>query len=349
MSETQPSGRSTVRGVLIGLLGLLFCVSGDAFSALGGENLQRFAFAPGALGAIFGGLLLVGYAAVKFGVAARRSGRDGATKEFRRARASAGSVKWPIASLAVSGVFYLPLLAAATQRVGSFATVIAVAFCGPLGVAVWGALRGKRYTAVVWPVLASAGLWTMSLQEEAHADWLGYAFAGVAAICFAVNVNAVEKLEDRGAETIGLALAGLLTIAGAACWLFVGGLGWFQAGVIVPAILTGLLTACVAPLLEARSVGYLGKEKFGVLASAEPIMSLPVGLALLGEIPGWLVAIGMTFVAAAIVGNTAELDRALVRRGNAGAAALLIATLKPAADRNRRARLTGTADRSGGA
>ncbi|WP_433472467.1 EamA family transporter [Spirillospora sp. CA-142024] len=314
MSKVRLPGHSTLRGVAIGLLGLLFCVAGDAFSALGAEDEKQFPFAPGALGAIFGGLFLAGYATLRFGLAVRSSRRNGAAaEEFRRVRASAGSVRWPIVCLGVSGIFYLPLLVASTQRVGSFATVIAVAFCGPLSVAMWGAFRKARYTAVAWPVLAAVGLWVMSLQEEAHADMLGYAFAAAAAVCFAVNVSAVEKLEDRGAETIGLALAGLLTIPGAAVWLIAGGLDWFQPRVIMLAVLTGLFTACVAPVLEARSIGYLGKEKFGVLSSGEPIMSLPVGLLLLGEVPGWFVAAGVLIIVVAIVGNTAELDRPLVR------------------------------------
>ncbi|SNR48957.1 EamA-like transporter family protein [Actinomadura mexicana] len=78
-------------------------------------------------------------------------------------------------------------------------------------------------------------------------------------------------------------------------------------------MLTGLFTACVAPVLEARAIGHLGKEKFGVLSSGEPIMSLPVGLLLLGEVPGWFVAAGVLIIVVAIVANTAELDRPLLR------------------------------------
>lgn len=312
-SEVQSPGRSTLRGVVIGLLGLLVCVAGDAFSALGAEDEEQFPFAPGALGAIFGGLFLAGYAAVRF-VLAVRSSRHDAAEEWRRTRASARSVRWPIVALGVSGALYLPLLVAASQRMDNgFATVIAVAFCGPLALAVWGALRGTRYAAAVWPVMAGAGLWIMSLQEDVHADGLGYALAAAAAVCFAVNVSALEKLEDRGAETIGLALAGLLTIPGAACWLVVGGLDWLQPRIVLLAMVTGLLTACVAPVLEARAIGYLGKEKFGVLASGEPIMGLPVGLLLLGEVPGWFVVAGVLVLAVAIAGNTAELDRPLMR------------------------------------
>lgn len=314
MSKVRLVGHDKFRGAGVGLLGLLFCVAGDAFSALGAEDQEQFPFAPGALGAIFGGLFLAGYAVVRFGLTVRSSKDNSAAKELERVRASAKSVRWPIVCLGVSGVFYLPLLVGATQRVGSFATVIAIAFCGPLGVAVWGMLRKARYLAVAWPVLAGTGLWIMSLQEESHADWLGYAFAAAAAVCFAVNVSAVEKLEHRGAETIGLALAGLLTIPGAACWLIAGGLDWFQPRILLLATLTGLFTACVAPVLEARAIGHLGKEKFGVLSSGEPIMSLPVGLLLLGEVPGWFVAVGVLMIAVAIVANTAELDRPLLRR-----------------------------------
>ncbi|WP_207943200.1 EamA family transporter [Actinomadura sp. KC345] len=309
-------GNSTLRGVAIGLLGLLFCVAGDAFSALGAEDEKQFPFASGALGAIFGGPFLAGYAAFRFGLEVRSSRTGGAAAGvFRRERASARSARWPIGCVAVANVFYLPLLVAATQRVDSFATVIAIAFCGPLLVAVWGAMRESRYAAVLWPVLAGAGLWIMSLQEEAHTDWLGYAFAAAAAACFAVNISAMEKLEERGAETVGLALAGLLTIPGAAGWLvFSGGLEWFQPRIIALAVLTGLVTVAVAPVLEARAIGYLGKEKFGVLAAGEPIMGLPVGLLLLGEVPGWFVATGVVILAVAIAANTAELDRPLVRR-----------------------------------
>ncbi|WP_338739925.1 hypothetical protein [Actinomadura luteofluorescens] len=314
MSKVRLIGRKTFLGVGVGLLGLLFCVTGDAFSALGAEDQERFPFAPGALGAIFGGVFLAGYAAVLFARDVRSSEDNSVAKEFQRARASAKSVRWPIVCLGISGIFYLPLLVAATQRISSFPTVIAIAFCGPLAVAVWGAVREARFLAAFWPVLAGAGLWIMSLQEESHADLLGYAFAAAAAICFAVNVSAVEKLEDRGAETIGLALAGLLTIPGAACWLVAGGLDWFQPRILLLATLTGLFTACVAPVLEARSIGFLGKEKFGVLAAGEPIMSLPVGLLLLGEVPGWFVAVGMAAIVVAIVANTVELDRLLLRR-----------------------------------
>ncbi|MES9605143.1 hypothetical protein [Actinomadura sp. NPDC000929] len=316
MSKVRLPGNGTLRGVVIGLLGLLFCVAGDAFSALGAEDEKQFPFAPGALGAIFGGLFLAGYAALRFGLEVRPFRTNGAVAEvFRRERASARSARWPIGCVAVANVFYLPLLVAATQRVGSFATVIAIAFCGPLLVAVWGSVRESRYAAVLWPVLAGAGLWIMSLQEEAHTDWLGYAFAAAAAACFAVNISAMEKLEERGAETVGLALAGLLTIPGAASWLVIsGGLEWFQPHIIGLAVLTGLLTVAVAPVLEARAIGYLGKEKFGVLAAGEPIMGLPVGLLLLGEVPGWFVATGVVILAVAIAANTTELDRPLVRR-----------------------------------
>ncbi|MFD0540446.1 hypothetical protein ACFQY7_48255 [Actinomadura luteofluorescens] len=43
-------------------------------------------------------------------------------------------------------------------------------------------------------------------------------------------------------------------------------------------------------------------------------MSLPVGLLLLGEVPGWFVAVGMAAIVVAIVANTVELDRLLLRR-----------------------------------
>jgi inner membrane transporter RhtA len=178
-------------------------------------------------------------------------------------------------------------------------TVVAIEFLGPLGIA---AARAHRRAALVWPVLALAGVLALTSPWSGAIDLAGVGFALAAAAGWAVYLVLTQRI---GAEVAGL---GPLAIS-----MTVGALVTAPLAVapvlrgLTPAVaLAGVGLAVLTPLLpyalELMALRRMTLTAFGTLMALEPAIATGLGLVLLAQSPTGLQALGVALVVAAGIG-----------------------------------------------
>ncbi|MCX5043204.1 EamA family transporter [Aldersonia sp. NBC_00410] len=219
-------------------------------------------------------------------------------RDFRRADLLAcvalGIVTAGLTLLFMAAIARLPL-----------GTASALEFLGPLGVAVFHA--GSR-RALIWPVLAGAGVVLMTEPWQGGTDLVGVGFALGAAACWAAYILLTER--------VGAAVSGF---GGLAVSMPVAGIvGTLVAGPAVLPLLTwqlllaGLALAILLPVvpfaLEMVALRRVSTATFGTLMSLEPAIAMLIGLVVLQQVPWLGGAFGMVLVVAAGIG-AARADR----------------------------------------
>lgn len=178
-------------------------------------------------------------------------------------------------------------------------TVVAIEFLGPLGIA---AARAHRRAALVWPVLALAGVLALTSPWAGGIDLAGVGFALAAAAGWAAYLVLTQRI---GTEVAGL---GPLAIS-----MTVGALVTAPLAVapvlrgLTPAVaLAGVGLAVLTPLLpyalELMALRRMTLTAFGTLMALEPGIATGLGLVLLGQSPTALQALGVLLVVAAGIG-----------------------------------------------
>ncbi len=217
------------------------------------------------------------------------------------------------------------LFSAATDRI-PLGTVVAVEFCGPLGVAAWGA-RGGGARRALWPALALAGVLLITRPwgidgTQARSVWLGLGAAALAAAGWAGYIVLTAHV---GRSTQGL---GGLAVAVAASAVALTPLGALEAWdglqgedgarrALASVVLAALLVPLSAYALEMTALRHLDQGVFGVWMALEPAIGTVAGLALLGQhvapaqLPGVLlvVAAGVGAARAAVEGTYRAVDQ----------------------------------------
>lgn len=177
---------------------------------------------------------------------------------------------------------------------------VALEFCGPLAVA---ALGARRWRALVWPLLAAAGIGLL-VWGDAHvaggADPVGIAFALLAAAGWGIYIVMMKKVGHAfpGLQglTVSLAVAALLSLpfaaAEAGTLAFPGMQVAYAAGLAV-------LVPLVPYVLELIALRRLPAATFGVLMSLEPAIGATAGWVLLaqGMSPGQMLGTGLVVAA----------------------------------------------------
>ncbi len=178
-------------------------------------------------------------------------------------------------------------------------TVVAIEFLGPLGVAV---ARAHRRAALVWPVLALAGVLALTSPWAGAIDLTGVGLALAAAAGWAVYLVLTQRI---GTEVAGL---GPLAIS-----MTVGALVTAPLAVapvlrgLTPAVaLAGIGLAVLTPLLpyalELMALRRMTLTAFGTLMALEPGIGTALGLVLLAQSPTAVQALGVALVVAAGIG-----------------------------------------------
>jgi inner membrane transporter RhtA len=178
-------------------------------------------------------------------------------------------------------------------------TAVAIEFLGPLGVA---AVRAHRRSALVWPVLALAGVLALTSPWAGAIDLAGVGFALAAAAGWAGYLVLTQR--------IGAAVAGLGPLAVS---MTVGAL--VTAPLTVRPVLAGLtplvalagvglavLTPLLPYVLELVALRRMTLTAFGTLMALEPGIATVLGLVLLAQAPSALQAVGVLLVVAAGIG-----------------------------------------------
>ncbi len=178
-------------------------------------------------------------------------------------------------------------------------TAVAIEFLGPLGVA---AARAHRPSALVWPLLALAGVVTLTEPWAGAIDLAGVGFALAAAAGWAAYLVLTQWI---GAEVEGLAPLALSMAVGALVTAPLAA-GPVLAGLTPAVALAGIGLAALSPLLpyvlELAALRRMTLTAFGTLMALEPAIATALGLVLLAQAPSPVQAGGVLLVVAAGVG-----------------------------------------------
>lgn len=178
---------------------------------------------------------------------------------------------------------------------------VTIEFLGPLSVAVFGS---RRKLDLVWAALAAVGVFLLS-DAQGGVGLAGVAFALLAAVMWAGYILLGSKLGSRTTGGNGLALG---MAAGA---LFAMPFGVTGAGtallrpeVLGAGVVVALMSSVIPYSLELEALRRIPPRVFGVLMSLEPAVAALAGLAVLGEMLGWVQWLAIVCVVVASVGAT---------------------------------------------
>lgn len=176
---------------------------------------------------------------------------------------------------------------------------VAIAFAGPLGVAVLGSRRTQDF---LWVLAAGGGILLLSPFTNASLDPVGIILAMLEAVlwaCYILLSGRISRvLDGNTALTLSMGVAALvalpLGISGAAQVVT-------SPALIVLGLLVALLSSAIPFSLEFQALKTMPPRAFGLLVSLEPVMAALMGFVILHEMLGLREIIGVGLVTAAAV------------------------------------------------
>ena len=189
---------------------------------------------------------------------------------------------------------------AAFERI-PLGVAVTIEFLGPLSVALFGS---RRKLDVVWALLAGTGVLLLA-RTEGGLDWVGVAFALLAAVLWASYILVSAKLGEHTSGGSGLAL-GMAFGAVVALPFGVAGAGTtlLDPAVLAVGLLVALMSSVVPYSLELEALRRIPPRVFGVLMSLGPAIAAVAGLVVLGEALGTAQWVAVGCVVLASVGAT---------------------------------------------
>ena len=177
--------------------------------------------------------------------------------------------------------------------------VTALAFIGPLAVAVW---TSRQASDILWIVLAAAGVVLLSPGVGQSVEALGVAFALLAGAFWGTYIVTSARVGQAFESGHGLALA--MTV-GAVVMLPVGvvsgGSALLRPELLAVGLAVALLSTALPYSLELEALRRLPAGTVGVLMSMQPAVAVVVGLVALdqGLTATELLAVGLIVIASA--------------------------------------------------
>jgi inner membrane transporter RhtA len=177
--------------------------------------------------------------------------------------------------------------------------VTALAFIGPLAVAVW---TSRQASDILWIVLAAAGVVLLSPGVGQSVEALGVAFALLAGAFWGTYIVTSARVGQAFEGGHGLALA--MTV-GAVIMLPVGvvsgGSALLRPELLAVGLAVALLSTALPYSLELEALRRLPAGTVGVLMSMQPAVAVVVGLVALdqGLTATELLAVGLIVIASA--------------------------------------------------
>ncbi len=176
---------------------------------------------------------------------------------------------------------------------------VAIAFTGPLGLAVLGS---RRPLDLVWVVLAAVGVLLLSPISNVKLDALGMLLAGLSALSWAIYILLTRRISRRINTQTALTLSMLVAALTALPFGLNGALHVLATPALIGlSLLVALLSSAVPFGLEFQALKSLSPRAFGLLVSLEPVVAAAIGFVMLGEAldPRSLIGIGLVTIAAA--------------------------------------------------
>ncbi|MGO2860948.1 MAG: EamA family transporter [Brevibacterium sp.] len=218
------------------------------------------------------------------------------------ARPDLRSLRWRhLPSLLVLGIatgFMTTFFLGAVERI-PLGTAVAIEFLGPLTVAAFASSNRK---ALIWPLLAFAGVVMLSEPWLGTIDYLGVGFALAAGACWGLYTVFTQRIGDRFSGITGLSLtipiAAIATLPVGLPHVIGGHLTWW---VLALAVGVALITPVIAFGLEMLALRRMHHTAFGTLLSIEPAFGVLIGLLVLAQMPTivQLIGIGLVIIAGA--------------------------------------------------
>ena len=177
--------------------------------------------------------------------------------------------------------------------------VTALAFTGPLAIAVW---SSRKAGDIVWVVLAAAGVVLLSPGVGQSVETLGLVFALIGGAFWAAYVLTSEKVGQAFEGGHGLALAMMIgAVVMLAPGVAAGGTALLRPEVLAVGIVVALLSTALPYSLELEALRRVPSGTYGVLLSLQPATAVVVGFIGLNQdlTPTELAAVGLIVVASA--------------------------------------------------
>jgi inner membrane transporter RhtA len=176
---------------------------------------------------------------------------------------------------------------------------VAIAFSGPLSVAVLGS---RRLIDLLWVALAAAGILLLSPITDVTLDPVGMLLALMSALTWAIYILLTKRVNQIVPGSATLALAMCVPALFSLPFGISGAANLFNnPSLIVLALLVALLSSAIPFWLEFRALKSLSPRVFGLLVSLEPVVALIIGFVILHEALGLREMIGIALVTIAAI------------------------------------------------
>ncbi len=270
--------------------------AGPALLVVGAATSQEVgaAFAVG----LFGALGVGGATFARFAVAGAVLGiavRPRVRRLTRRAWGAAATLAISLAAMNLS--FY-----EAISRI-PLGIAVTIEVLGPLVLSV---ALSRRRIAWVWALLAFSGIAALGVtpRQTGHLEWLGVAFAAMAALSWAGYIVATSQAAQIFPRLDALAIAtaiGALLVAPFAAFTIDGAaaLHWPVAAL---ATAVGLMSSVIPYSLELWSLRTLDPGTFAVLTCLSPVVAVLAGWAVLDQSLRLIDCVAIVLVTAASAG-----------------------------------------------
>lgn len=182
-------------------------------------------------------------------------------------------------------------------------TAVAIEFLGPLTVAAIGT-RARR--ALIWPLLALAGVILLSEPWNGDLQLDGIAFALLAAIGWAAYIVLTQQVGDRFSGISALSLSVSIAAIASATIGIPQTAGHLTIRTIAIAAGLAILLPVLPYALELLALRRMTPTAFGTLMALEPAIGLLLGWAVLHQQPAPIQLLGIVLVV--LAGASAQRD-----------------------------------------
>jgi inner membrane transporter RhtA len=174
---------------------------------------------------------------------------------------------------------------------------VAIAFAGPLGIAVAGS---RRRTDLLWVALAALGIVLLSPLTNASLDSLGLLLAGCSAVSWAVFILLSGRVSRVFPASGGLAIAMVVAAIVSIPFGLVGAVRVLGSPSFIGlGLVIAVLSSAIPFAFEFEALKRLSPPVYGLLTSLEPVVAALVGFILLHEALGVREVAGITMVTVA--------------------------------------------------
>jgi inner membrane transporter RhtA len=189
---------------------------------------------------------------------------------------------------------------------------VAIAFVGPLGIAVVGS---QRRSDLVWVALAAGGIILLSPLTGVVLDPIGLLLAFLSAVGWAVFILLTGRVSRTFPASEGLAVAMAVAAVVSIPFGLVGAVKVLPSlSLVVLGVVVALLSSAIPFGFEFEALKRLPAPVYGVLTSLEPVVAVLVGFIVLHETLGLreIAGIVMVTVAAAATARASTQTPATV-------------------------------------